>query len=305
MNRIVGFIIFLAVVIISIGCCGSGSDYVVNPETGEKQRVIKMGLVPSEDAEIVIDEGHKMAALLSEMTGYHFRAYVTPSYNTLISAMRAKDVDFAWFPPLAYVKSKKDGTGTVMLKAVRGVNAFYYGAIIVRKDKGYNSISDLEGKVIGWGDVLSFSGHIYPKFDLIRKGLFSKGFFGEETNLASHPAVVKSVLNGHIDAGAVWANDTEGNSGAWFLQERQEDRDAIKAIHYTDPIPGDTFTVRTTFLEENPEMAQKIMEAVMKLTENPEGKRILKTVYRIDKMIPATDSDYKIVYDAYEEVIRN
>ena len=285
-------------------CCPSAEEYVVNPETGERHKIIKMGLVPSEDAEIVIEEGEKMAALLSEMTGYPFRAYVTPNYNTLVAAMRAGDVDFAWLPPLAYVLSKMDGTGTVLLKAVRGENPFYYGAIIVRKDSGINSVDDLRGKVMGWGDLLSFSGHIFPKYDLIRKEGYTHDFFDREANLSSHPAVVVAVLNGHIDAGAVWANDTEGHTGAWLIGDHAERKDEIKPIFYTDPIPGDTFTVRTRYLRDNPEKTERIRRAVMALSDDPEGARILITVYRITRMAPATDEDYRVVYDAFETVIR-
>lgn len=287
-----------------ISCCPAAEDYVVNPDTGDRQKIIKMGLVPSEDAGIVIEEGDKMAALLSEMTGYPFRAYVTPNYNTLVAAMRAGDVDFAWLPPLAYVKSKLDGTGTVLLKAVRGENPYYFGAIIVRADSGYNSIQDLRGKVMGWGDLLSFSGHIFPKFDLIRKEGYTHDFFEQEANLASHPAVVVAVLNGHVDAGSVWANDTEGNTGAWLTGDVAKRADEIKAIFYTDPIPGDTFTVRTEFMEEFPDMTMRIRQAVIDLATRPEGADILMTIYRITRMAPATDDDYKVVYDAFETVIR-
>lgn len=294
----------LALVLLSLGCCGSDMDYAVDPVTGERTKVIKMGLVPSEDAEIVIAEGEKMADLLREMTGITFRTYVTPNYNTLIAAMRAGDVDFAWLPPLAYAKSRLDGTGTVLLKAVRGDNPFYYGAIIVRKDSGYRSISDLKGKLMGWGDILSFSGHIYPKYDLIENGIYTEGFFGKEMYLASHPAVVAAVLNGHVDAGSVWANDTEGVTGAWHQLERQEDRDAITAIYYTKPIPGDTFTVRSKFMQENPELVKKVTQAVMDMGRSERGHTILKTVYRIDLMVPTTDTDYKVVYDAFELVMR-
>lgn len=297
-------VLILLFVYMGFGGGANKSDFRLNPETGELQKVIKMGLVPSEDAGIVLEEGDKMAELLSEMTGVPFRAYVTPNYNTLVAAMRAGDVDFAWLPVLAYVKSSLDGTGTALLKAVRGVNPFYHGAIIVRRDRGYKSIQDLRGKVMGWGDVLSFSGHIYPKYDLILKNIYTKDFFAQETNLGSHPAVVKSVLNGHIDAGAVWANDTEGLTGAWLLQANKEDRDAIMAIHYTEPIPGDTFTVRTKYLNENPELTEKIRLAVIAMADDSRGSKILKTIYRIDRMIPAMDSDYAVVYEAFFEVLR-
>ncbi|HUX07073.1 MAG TPA: phosphate/phosphite/phosphonate ABC transporter substrate-binding protein [Acidobacteriota bacterium] len=288
----------------AVACCPSADEYVVDPETGERREIIKMGLVPSEDAEIVINEGEKMAALLSEKTGYPFRAYVTPNYNTLVAAMRAGDVDFAWLPPLAYVLSKLDGTGTVLLKAVRGENPFYYGAIIVRADSGIDSVDDLRGKVMGWGDLLSFSGHIFPKYDLIRKENYTNEFFSREANLSSHPAVVVAVLNGHIDAGAVWANDTEGNSGAWLIGDHADRSNEIKPIFYTDPIPGDTFTVRTGFMEEFPDKTERIRRAVVALADDPEGARILMTVYRITRMAPATDEDYRVVYDAFETVIR-
>jgi phosphonate transport system substrate-binding protein len=277
------------------GCC---------PGNARQPGEIVMGFVPSEDAELVTVEMQKLTDILERKTGIPIRPVISSNYDVLVAAMRTGAVQFAWLPPFAYVQAEDEGVAHVLLKAVRQGNPWYYGAIIVRADSPYHKIEDLRGKTIAWGDIKSFSGHIYPKSEIIKMGIDPDKFFGAQRFLMNHPAVVVAVFNNQVDAGAVFSNNTDGNNGAWTqLLRDPKDQAQIRVLLYTPPIPGDTVSVSTQYFAEHPDRTQKIMNAILHLNEDPEGNRILMTIYHIEAMVLAKPEDFQVVRQAAQLVL--
>lgn len=261
-----------------------------------------MGFVPSENADVIKSNADDLAAIIYRETGLRVKIFIAASYNTLIEAMRADQIDFGWFPPFAYVKAEQFADAELLLKTVRNGMDYYYSAIIVRKDSGIKDIYDLRGKTIAWTQPGSAGGYIFPKADLIRKGILKsdddQSFFGRELNAGGHDAVVISVFNGKVDAGATFANDNENISGAWHRYlPKPEDQEEVHAIFYTDEIPNDVFAVKRSFKESNPLVTEKVTQVIMNLHNSEQGRKILVSIDR-EKMVPATSEEYEIVRDA-------
>lgn len=276
------------------------------PAEVKDENTIRIGFAPSEDSEIIQEEAKNFAALLEKKTGYKVKVNVLPNYATMVASLQSDHLDFAWLPPLTFVQAEKNGAAEVLLKVVRNNNPYYYGAIVVRTDSDIQNVEELEGKSIAWGDITSFSGHIFPKYSLIKKGIYKKDFFSSERHMGNHHAVLVNVINGQVDAGACFSNSIDGSDGAWTqLLKDAEDQKKIRVILYTDPIPGDTFSVRSAFKKEFPEKTEKIAKIIQNLTEDPEGKGILFRLYHIDRLDTATSQEYDIVRSATAEVLKD
>lgn len=297
MSKIV--LMALAVIALQLSGCGGGAE-------DSEELVIRMGFAPSEDSQLIQDEAKRMAEIIEEKTGLKVKVNVLPSYSTMVAALQSDNLDFAWLPPLTYVQARNAGVARVLLKVVRNNNPWYYGAIVVHKDSEYQTIEDLEGKVIGWGDTTSFSGHIFPKYSLMKMGIDPDEFFAAQRYLGSHTAVVTNVLNKNIDAGGCYSNNLEGDDGAWTQRlQDPEDQKQFRVLLYTDPIPGDTFSVRKAFAEENPGIVKQMVELMKSLPTDPDGMEVMDKLYHVQELIEAEDSDYDVVRDATKEVIRD
>jgi phosphonate transport system substrate-binding protein len=261
-----------------------------------------MGFVPAENSDVVQSRADDLTRILKEKTGLNIKIFIAASYNTLIEAMKSKQIDFGWFPPFAMVKAEVLANAELLLKTVKDGKDYYYSAIFVREDSGINSIEDLRGKTIAWTQPGSAGGYVFPRADLIKKGILKddndKTYFGNELNAGGHDAVVLSVYNKKVDAGATFANDTLGNDGAWtrFLKDPAQQKE-IKVIYYTSRIPLDAFAVRKDFREKNPMVVEKIADAIVGLYDTPEGKEVLKIMDR-EKVVRAKNEDYDVVRDA-------
>lgn len=260
---------------------------------------VVMGFNPAENAEVLESNGKLFAQYYKDKVGMNVKTFIATDYTALIEALRSGQVDFAFLPPFSFVKAEEVADAQVLLKSVRKGNPFYFAAIITRKDKGFKSIEDLKGKNIAWVDPSSSAGHIFPKAGLMdKKKIDPDKFFGRQIFAGSHDALVLAVLNGTVDAGATFANDAQGLTGAWTQVLKNGEQDKIQVLFVTDPITGDTMATSKKFMAKNKPLVDKTVQMLVDMGKTEEGKKVLNALYRIDAMMPATSADYEPVRKA-------
>jgi phosphonate transport system substrate-binding protein len=261
---------------------------------------ITIGFNPAENADVVESNGKLFSEYYKKVTGLDVKSFIATDYTALIEALRSGRIDFAFLPPFSFVKAEEIAGAQVLMKAVRKGKSVFYSGIIVRSDKGYNKIEDLKGKNIAWSDPASASGYIIPMAALItKKKIDPDKFFGKQVFAGAHDSIVLSVLNGTVDAGATFVNDQKGLDGSWhqFLKT-DEDKKKIKMIFVSDAIPGDTMATSKKFAKEHKDIVDKTVKLLTEMSKNDEGRAILKALYRIDSMVPATSKEYQPLRDA-------
>lgn len=276
-----------------------GMFVTLNAFAATKNEIV-IGFNPAENAEVTETKSKSFAEYYKKETGLGVKTFIATDYTALIEALRSGRIDFAFLPPFSFVKAEEVAGAKVLMKTVRKGKAVFYSGIIVRSDKGFNKIEDLKGKNIAWVDPASSSGFIIPKAALMtKKKIDADKFFGKQVYAGSHDALVLAVLNGTVDAGATFVNDTKGEDGAWhqFLKT-PEDRAKIKMVFVSDAIPGDTMATTHKFAKTHKDIVDKTTKIMANMHKSSEGKQILKDLYRIDAMIPATAKEYQPLRDA-------
>jgi len=266
-------------------------------QAAELTRPVVMGFNPAENAETTEFNGKLFVEYYKKKTGYNAKTFVATDYTALIEALRSGQIDFAWLAPFSYVKAEKVANAHVLLKSVRKGQAFFFSCIITRSDKPFTKIEDLKGKNMAWVDPSSTSGHIFPKANLLtKKNIDADKFFNRQIFAGSHDALVLSVINGTVDAGATFCDDAKGSGGAWtqFLKS-DEDKKKVKVLYVTDAITGDTMATSHKFMTEYKSVVDKTTALLVAMGKEEEGKSILKAMYRIDSMTPAKPEDYEPV----------
>lgn len=282
-------ITILSALVFSITACDNTDD--------NKDKVINVGFVPSENIEEVTKNAQPLVDLLSKAVGKEVRPFIATDYTGIVEAFRAKKLDIAFLTPAAYVMANNEAGVKVALKAERDGKAVFYSAVITRKDSGINKLEDFKDKTFSFGDVLSTSGHIFPKKMFLDKQIDPKVAFKNVVYSGGHDATVLAVLNKKVDGGATFCNTTKGDEGAWVQFLKPEEAAQIKAIAFSDPIPADNICVSKDLPVE---MEKKLKKAFVDLGKDPEGKKLIQKLYRIDGFVPATDNDYQSVRDAFK-----
>lgn len=258
---------------------------------------ISIGFNPTQDSDLVTTAANAIASYIETQLGgaVEVEVFLPTDYRGLIEAMGSGNLDFAFFPPDGFVVANQEVDAQVLLKSVRSGNPYYWSAIVVRTDSGIDDLGDLEGKSIAWIDPNSAAGYTFPRAELITAGIDPDAFFSRQVYAGGHDAAVLAVLNGSVDAAATFANDDFNESGAWTQFLDADDAAQIKAVFYTRPIPGDTFSVSRQFAEAHAALTYQVAAAIATI-QAPENN-LLVDLYRIDYMIPADSSDYSVVRD--------
>lgn len=261
---------------------------------------VRFGFYPSHNREQLTILAEEFCQYLVTRTGLEVAPVVSKDYDDIVEGITKNEIHFAWLSPLSFVKAERKGNARVMLKSVRGSNPFYWGAIVVRRDSGIESIDDLRGKRMGWTYPSSTAGYIFTKAAIHARGIDPDAYFGANSFIGGYDELVKAVAGGTVDAGAVFANDTEGSKGAWTQYLNASERRLLKPIFYTKPIPGDTVTGSKLFIDGNPKITNQILKVLLEMGNDKKGQELLTDLYQVDYLVDAESGDYDSVREAAE-----
>jgi phosphonate transport system substrate-binding protein len=258
----------------------------------EDKSEIIFGFTPAENRDLVEAKGKLFSAWLEQRLGKKVRIFIANDYTALTEAMRSGHVNFGWFPPFSYIKAQQLAGAEALFKTNIKGRSVNYGAIIVRADRPYTTIADLNTKSIAWVDPSSSSGHIFPKSGIMQKHKVNPDkFFAKQVFAGSHDAVLLAVLNGTVDAGATFSLDEKGAEGSWNRYLKGDDAAKIKTIFVSEPFPIEIIATSKKFRMSHPQIVKKFRAAMEEMPKDSEGKKILKEQYKIDGFDRTQDSD--------------
>jgi phosphonate transport system substrate-binding protein len=265
--------------------------------SGTSPAVLRVGFVPAEDAQQVIQNAQPIVEILRKQLGMEVQPFVATDYTGVVEALRVNKLDVAFLTPASYVLAKNEANVRVALKSERKGSPYYYAAIITRADSGIRTLDDLRGKTFAFGDPVSTSANVFPRKMLHERGIDPVRDFKQILYSGGHDATVLAVLNRKVDAGATYANSPDNNDSAWMRYlKHPDDVKKIRPIAFSEPIPADNLVMNGSL---DPAIAKKIEEIFLDLSRDPKGKQMLRDLYQIDGFVPATDQDYDSVRQAF------
>jgi phosphonate transport system substrate-binding protein len=186
---------------------------------------------------------------------------VGQSYSAVVEAMVGDQVDIAWFGPVTYHQAKERGCAELLAVAVSKGESVYYSGIFCSADSEMETIQDLKGKRVAFGDVNSTSSYNYPVAMLIEAGVDPVTDLAEVHMTGSHANSLQALASGAVDA-ACAAFD----SFAKAVEAGNIDPDKIKVLVKSDPIPYPPLAMHVKL---DSEVQAKLREAFNTVHEDP------------------------------------
>jgi phosphate/phosphite/phosphonate ABC transporter binding protein len=248
---------------------------------------LKFGFTPVLSEAEMREEFQPLMVYMTKSTGIEVTLYIAKSYGDLRDQMEAGKVDIGSFSPFAYVDAMTGGKIKIIAQSILDYSAFYKGLIITRKDSGMTGLADLKGKRFAFVDPKSASGYVYPRAMLIEKGFDPDKFFKETVFSGGHDKVILAVLEGKVEAGAIYDGALAISKGKGLKTEE------LTTIASTDPIPHDAIVVRSDLDDVT---TKKIQKALIDLEKTEEGKKaIAKSKKKLTGHILADDKTFDVV----------
>jgi phosphonate transport system substrate-binding protein len=301
-NISIGLISILLLAVLA-GC--GPAKKINHTRDGYEPKELRVLFRPSQNAETMEAKSKPLEKLLSDELGIPVKVTVSTNFNIMIEALDSKQVDVAFLTPTAYVLAHNKGAAEAILQSQRydiktptgqqtdELVDSYRAMLIVKTDSDIKTIEDLKGKKMGWQNVTSSAGYVWPAVELKRAGIDpDKDVRG--VTLVGFDMGVISVLNGDVDVAAVYEdarNLVKNDYPDVFNQTR--------ILYVTQPIPNDAVAVR-------PDMSQawkdRLQNAFINLMKNPEGYQIMNELYIHEGYSVSDDSHFDLVREYDREV---
>jgi phosphonate transport system substrate-binding protein len=251
----------------------------------EDYQVIKFGILSGENEKDRIARYTPFEEYLERELGVEVEIFTAGSYDGVIQAIAADQIEFAFFGSSSYAAAYTGTDGKVepLISRLRQDGSTgYYSVVVTRCEDGYTKLSDLEGKVLAFADPDSTSGYAVPYFNIAQE-VDPKTFFAAIPFSGSHEAGVAGVAQGTFDAAATWQNNEV--DGRW---QRMIDKGMIEAgqicrIWESPEITSGPFTARKNLPEE---LKQTMKEVVMDVQNRDEAAFKSMTGWKADDPNP-------------------
>ena len=243
--------------------------------------VLRVAILPDENASELIKQNQKLREYLEDRLDKKIELVVTTDYSSMIEAMRFNRLELAYFGALSYVMAKERSEIEAFAAQMKKGSIMYHGVIIANNDSNINTILDIKGKHMSYGDPASTSSHLIPRAHLLTNAKLAIDDYIPHY-LGSHDAVALNVQNGNSDAGGLSKKIFEH-----LVERGMISLDKVKVIAVSDPFPNYPWTMQSSL---NPELKEKIKTAFYEL-DDPEITKPLKA----DGFLPVTDADYDVV----------
>jgi len=274
--------VLLAALMIALVPGGAPAD---SPE------VLRVSAIPDENPNELLRIYTPFAEYLGKQLGMKVQFVPVVDYAATVEGLAAKKLDLVWYGGFTSVQAVRRTDGKATRLAMRKEDAEFKSVFVTRKDSGIKSLADLKGKTFSFGSVSSTSGHLMPRYFLLKNGINPDRDFAQKAAFSgAHDATALWVESGKVDAGAL-------NFLVWdkLVETKKVDLNKITVFWTTPPYVDYVWTARSDL---DPGLRERIAQAFLKLKyENPDDRRILD-LHRTKGYMKAMDEDWKGIEEA-------
>lgn len=277
MKRVVVLLTFLLV------------GFAVTRAGAQALKELRVSAIPDENPQEMLRIYSPFAEYLTKEIGMPVKFTPVVDYAATVEGLAANRLEMVWYGGLTSVQAAKQAKGARRI-IMRKEDAEFKSHFITRKDTGIKTLSDLKGKTFAFGSVSSTSGHLMPRYFLLKGGVNPEKDFSKFSFSGAHDATAAWVEAGQVDAGAL-------NFLVWdkLVETKKVDTSKVNIFWTTPPYVDYVWTVRAGVDKAT---VEKITKAFLKLDYNkPDDKKLLD-LHRTKGYIAAKDEDWKGIEDA-------
>jgi len=256
-------------------------ELIISPkESVRKGPPLYMGFIPQGNAVFMVKKWQPLADYLANEIQMPVENVFRFSYREITDALARGKLDLCLTGALMYVHTRDAADIRPLVRRKISGSSSYHSIIIVRKDSGLKTFSDLEGKSFAFADKESTTGYLLPIAMMREQGISDPESYFSKVIYAGNPdSVLLSVLTGNIDGAAI-------PSTRW--QSENPNIKELRIIWKSGPTFLGPFCVRSGL---NAELAARLKKAFLRIGKNLDTLELSDHI-RIEGFEEAFDSDY-------------
>jgi len=247
--------------------------------------VLRVSAIPDEAPTELQRKFKPLGDYLKKETGLDVQFTPVTDYAAVVEGLASNKIDLAWLGGFTFVQAKIRTNGGAVPIVQRAEDEKFTSKFIVPIDSPAKTLADLKGKNFAFGAPSSTSGHLMPRFFLLKAGVNPEADFKAVAFSGAHDATVAFVASGRAEAGVL-------NASVWdkLVEGANPNAAKVRVLLTTPPYYDYNWTVRPGL---EPALTKKLTDAFLKLDPNvPEQKEIMG-LQRASKFIPTQASNYE------------
>jgi phosphonate transport system substrate-binding protein len=251
--------------------------------------VLRVSAIPDESPTELLRKFKPLGAYLEKALGMKVAWTPVNDYPAVVEGLAAKRIDLAWLGGFTFVQVRLR-TGNAIPIAQRLEDEKFTSRYIVPAASSARTLHDLKGKTFAFGSPSSTSGHLMPRFFLLKEGIDPDRDFSRIAFSGAHDATVAFVASGRAEAGVLNASVHDK-----LVERGDANAKAVRVLATTPPYYDYNWTVRGDL---DPALVSKLSAAFLELDPaNPAHKEILD-LQRASRFIPTKPENYKGIEEA-------
>jgi phosphonate transport system substrate-binding protein len=270
--------------VLTLGCT---SLALADANQNEDKEIYKFAVTDIVGLEELQREFTAFQDTLEHYTGHRFQLFPVTGRTIVVESFRNRRLDFALIGPAEYV-AVHSRTEVIPLVGLQREN--YRAALITRANSGLNSIQDLAGKKIAFGDFGSTSYHLAPLQLLAENGMNDTSRV-QMVNVNKYVSW-KSLLRSQVDAIGFNYNRFE----QFIAEDPKLRREDFQILAVTPILPSDLFVAA-------PHVPAAVQEKV-RLAFQEHGESLLNAMLQGKRNAKYLNMSFKtnITNDDYEYI---
>jgi phosphonate transport system substrate-binding protein len=172
---------------------------------------LRFGVIPVETQTQTTKGFEEFVKYAAAKFGVPVKLFTATEFIGINNALVARQIEFAWSSPSAYVGSWLECQCLEPIVAAldKDGNLGYNSVLIVRADSPYRTVEDLKGKTVARTEPNSNSGYLVPMVEFAQAGKPLESYFTSPVS-GGHTQSVLGVLKGTYDAAFTWTTKDDG-----------------------------------------------------------------------------------------------
>jgi len=252
------------------------------------QGVLRVSAIPDEAPTELQRKFKPLGDYLEKETGMKVRFTAVTDYAAVVESLASRKLDLVWLGGFTFVQARLRTNGTAIPIVQRAEDEKFTSRFIVPAGSPAKTLADLKGKSFAVGSPSSTSGHLMPRYFLLRAGIVPEKDFRNVAFSGAHDATVAFVAGGKAEAGVL-------NASVWdkLVETGNPNALKVKVLATTPPYYDYNWTVRGDL---DPALIRKLTAAFLKLDANTHKE--IMSLQRASKFIPTKASNYDGIENA-------
>jgi len=250
--------------------------------------VYRVAMAPGESAEQLRQRFEPLLEHIGARTGLGLELVIPDDYAHLLELFRTKQIDIARFGGLTFVHAHLRHGAVPMV--FRDIDVHFRSYFLTAADDSGQSLEDFAGTRFAFGSELSTSGHLMPRYFMMRADITPESHFDAITYTGADDRTAQLVRDGTVDLGV--ANGAIIDS---MFADGRLSRNDVRIAWKSPPYPDYVWASQSDL---PPAVRDRLMMAFLELDRSDAAHATILAAMNAGGYLPSRARDFRELFDA-------